>query len=88
MQIFRVKKPSCKILKTKNCVPFEVQFTSSIFRGIASVFKDFSSYRHPFLCPWRGRKGLACSAIKKCAAQVKTQVVYGATTLRCARKRK
>ena len=30
MQIFRVKKPSCKILKTKNCVPFEVQYTSNI----------------------------------------------------------
>ena len=29
MQIFRVKKPSCKILKTKNCVPFEVQYTIS-----------------------------------------------------------
>ena len=28
---FRVKKPSCKILKTKNCVPFEVQYTSSGF---------------------------------------------------------
>ena len=26
MQIFRVKKPSCKILKTKNCAPFEVQY--------------------------------------------------------------
>ena len=24
--IFRVKKPSCKILKTKNCVPFEVSW--------------------------------------------------------------
>ena len=33
MQIFRVKKPSCKILKTNNCVelPFEVQYTSSMF---------------------------------------------------------
>ena len=30
MQIFSVKKPSCKILKTKNCVPFEVQYTSTI----------------------------------------------------------
>ena len=29
MQIFSVKKPSCKILKMKNCVPFEVQYTSS-----------------------------------------------------------
>ena len=29
VQIFRVKKPSCKILKTKNCVPFEVQSYSS-----------------------------------------------------------
>ena len=29
MQIFKVKKSSCKILKTKNCVPFEVQYTSS-----------------------------------------------------------
>ena len=28
-KFFRVKKPSCKILKTKNCVPFEVQYTSS-----------------------------------------------------------
>ena len=28
MQIFRVKKPLCKILKTKNCVPFEVQYTN------------------------------------------------------------
>ena len=25
-----MKKPSCKILKTKNCVPFEVQYTSSV----------------------------------------------------------
>ena len=30
MQIFRVKRPSCKILKTKNCGPFEVQYTSSV----------------------------------------------------------
>ena len=29
MQIFRVKKLSCKISKTKNCVPFEVKYTSS-----------------------------------------------------------
>ena len=29
MQIFRVKKHLCKILKTKNCVPFEVQYYSS-----------------------------------------------------------
>ena len=29
MQIFRVEKPSCTILKTKNCVPFEVQYTST-----------------------------------------------------------
>ena len=29
MQIFRVKKPSCKILKTKNCAPFEVPCTSN-----------------------------------------------------------
>ena len=29
MQIFRVKKPLCKILKTKNCVTFEVQYTCS-----------------------------------------------------------
>ena len=29
MQIFRVTKPSCKILKTKNFVPFEVQYYSS-----------------------------------------------------------
>ena len=28
MHIFRMKKPSCKILKTKNCDPFEVQYTS------------------------------------------------------------
>ena len=28
MQIFRVKKPSGKILKTKNFAPFEVQYTS------------------------------------------------------------
>ena len=27
MQVFRVKKPSCKIQKTKHCVPFEVQYT-------------------------------------------------------------
>ena len=31
IQIFRVKKPSCKILKTKICVPFEVQYYSSQF---------------------------------------------------------
>ena len=30
MQIFRMKKPSCKILKTKNCVPFKVQYTSTV----------------------------------------------------------
>ena len=30
LKIFRVKKPSCKILKTKNCVPFEVQYTSKL----------------------------------------------------------
>ena len=30
IQIFRVKKPSRKILKTKNCVPFEVQYYSII----------------------------------------------------------
>ena len=30
MQILRVKKLSCKILKTKICVPFEVQYTSYI----------------------------------------------------------
>ena len=30
MQIFRVKKLSCKILKTENCVPFEVQYTSTL----------------------------------------------------------
>ena len=29
MQIFRVKKPSCKFLKMKNWVPFEVQYTNS-----------------------------------------------------------
>ena len=29
MQIFRMKKPSRKILKTKNCVPVEVQYYSS-----------------------------------------------------------
>ena len=29
MQIFRVKKPSCKILKTKNCVPFDVKYYRS-----------------------------------------------------------
>ena len=26
MEIFRVKIPSCKILKTKNCVPFELKY--------------------------------------------------------------
>ena len=30
MQIFRVKKCSCKILKTKNCVLFEVQYYSKL----------------------------------------------------------
>ena len=34
MQVFKVKKPSCKILKTKNCFPFEVQYTSSLFTFI------------------------------------------------------
>ena len=29
IQIIRMKKPSCKIFKTKNCVPFGVQYTSS-----------------------------------------------------------
>ena len=28
MHIFWVKKPSCKILKTKSCVPLEVQYYS------------------------------------------------------------
>ena len=36
MQIFRVKKPSSKILKTKNCVPFEVQYTSNT--GDSTIF--------------------------------------------------
>ena len=43
MQSFRVKKPSCKILKTKNCVPFEVPYTSRIMhvnRLIRSVVLD------------------------------------------------
>ena len=35
MQIFRAKKPSHKILKSKNCVPFEVQYTSSDMVSIA-----------------------------------------------------
>ena len=32
MQIFKVKKPLCKILKAKNCVPFEVQYYSTVVR--------------------------------------------------------
>ena len=44
MQNFRVKKPSCKILKTKNCVPFEVQYTSKsksdAIHGRASELQD------------------------------------------------
>ena len=39
MQIFRVKKPICKILKTKNCVPFEVQYTS--------IYQPQYHYRSP-----------------------------------------
>ena len=29
MQICRVTKPLCEILKTKTCIPFEVQYTSN-----------------------------------------------------------
>ena len=42
MQIFRVKKPSRKILKTKNCVPFEVQYYSNIILYISTTY--FSIY--------------------------------------------
>ena len=41
MQIFRVKKPLCKILKTKNCVPFEMQYTSS-----RKLFVEFAIKTH------------------------------------------
>ena len=34
MQIFRVKNSSFENLKTKNCVPFEVQYYSSLLRAI------------------------------------------------------
>ena len=37
MQIFRVKKPSGKNLKTKNCVPFEVQYYSKTWQQRASL---------------------------------------------------
>ena len=47
MQIFRVKKPSCKSLKAKNCVPFEVQYTDSVLsilmHGVISL-PDAKSY--------------------------------------------
>ena len=55
MQIFRVKKPSCKILKTKNCVPFEVQNTRSKppfewrFDGGAIVIPDYMLAGYPSL---------------------------------------
>ena len=39
MQIFRVKKPSCKIFKTKNCVPFEVQYYSNGWGGSCVAVK-------------------------------------------------
>ena len=44
MQIYRVKKPSCKILKTKNCVPFEKQYYSTVFPGLKWIpfFANFS----------------------------------------------
>ena len=37
---FRVKKHSCKILKTKNCVPFEVQYYSN--KSLFSLFLSAS----------------------------------------------
>ena len=52
MQIFRVKNPSCKILKTKNCVPFEVQYTSSeniAFLQIYIILKQYFSVFHYFV---------------------------------------
>ena len=37
MQTFNVKLLICKILKTKNCVPFEVQYYSNIFQNYFKV---------------------------------------------------
>ena len=49
MQIFRVKKPSCKILKTKNCVPFEVQYTSSLEGQMTYYVLLHSTLRAPIV---------------------------------------
>ena len=48
MQVFRVMKPSRKILKTKNCVPFEVQYTSniSLVRPITSKYNLLAEIRN------------------------------------------
>ena len=44
MQNFRVKKPSCKILKTKNCVPFEVQYTSQVYNRPTFIMIEYIIY--------------------------------------------
>ena len=43
MQIFRVEKPSCKILKMKNCVPFELQY---YIRWIYALMNGYSTLLH------------------------------------------
>ena len=48
MQVFKVKEHSCKILKTKNCVPFEVQYSSntvSISDYVQQVLKCHILYK-------------------------------------------
>ena len=47
MQIFRVMKPLCTILKTKNCVPFEVQYYTCIERRVENSYVDTPDARKP-----------------------------------------
>ena len=49
MQIFRVKKLSCKILKTKSCVPFEVQYTSNFPTKLEPIFFPVIIGKHFYL---------------------------------------
>ena len=53
MQIFRVTKPSCKILKTKNFVPFEVQYYSSGSNVIAKNSVPFEGLYYSIYFCWK-----------------------------------
>ena len=51
MQNFAVKKPTCNILKTKNFVPFEVQYTSTTGHVLQNVqnskkAKEYNLHTH------------------------------------------